>query len=459
MKTWIVLGVVLLSLGIVGTGLYLARQEPVLNEPAVLSDGTTITYLGVTVGTNHVFGSKWKRYLSQLPGPLAVFGEKMLKTQPGTTTTRTSATNLVLWFEQESVNGGSGRSGYRHLRLRSKDGRQSGGREYLWLTLAPGQSNRLHSVAFGNWPRREAWFDCVLLEDSDASGGGVPIAVFDVKNPLRVDTPSWTPEPLLTTRSAGDLKVTLLDFASGIGRLVDSRYRDNGIREDIFHMATGQEEPQALIRVKLESSRGPEESWRLFDLDLSDSSGNSKKAESRSMMASHNLFSPVLWSDESAWKMRLHLKRDRGFRPDEMLTFSNVALPAVTMTNAPSITNVVMGVTSRLARIIRRKPQTDNRGWNPRSESAVRLEHDDTGETNQIDLIRITAQPMNEVLELGGSSRADRHHEFFFQSIPTNATHLDFVFSVQRARFVEFMVSPNWITNEYVVEVDQNQDR
>lgn len=206
------------------------------------------------------------------------------------------------------------------------------------------------------------------------------------------------------------------------------------------------------MRVAFDSPRGTNETWAMFNTDLSDATGNKITATSRSGMTDRMAFSPILWPDEAAWKLRLHVKRKTGFAPHEFLTFSNVPLPDVGTTNTPNMTNVVMGIETRLSEFRRQPPLPENRNsWSGSEISRFRLDHDDLGETNQIDLISMTLQPSGEVIQNIGSGWSNKYHQYSIRALPTNATHIDLVFAVQKARFVEFFVSPNWITNEYKI--------
>jgi hypothetical protein len=225
-----------------------------------------------------------------------------------------------------------------------------------------------------------------------------------------------------------------------------------GIRETVYRPVESRSMPHALVDVEFESPRGTNETWILFNADLSDASGSTIRAGSRSGMNDKMLFITVLWPDEEAWNLRLHIKRKIGFNSGELITFSNVPLPNLNSTNFPMITNIVMGIESRLKEI--RRSQALERGktsWSRRDLSSIRLEHDDLGDTNQIDLLSLTAQPSGIDLVPRGSNWSNTHHEYQLASIPAEATHLDIIFSVQKARFVEFVVAPNWVTNKFTV--------
>jgi hypothetical protein len=82
------------------------------------------------------------------------------------------------------------------------------------------------------------------------------------------------------------------------------------------------------------------------------------------------------------------------------------------------------------------------------------VDHPDLGNTNQLDLLSIVVHPYGTNLISDGASWNENYHEFQLRSIPSGATHLDVRVSVQSTRFVEFLVAPNRVTNDYVVEAD-----
>ena len=446
-KLAILFGVILLFLG----GLYWVSQEraKTADQQVVLGDGTRVGLIAITVGTNHIPGLRMGQWVNRLPPFIGERIQSLLGVPEGARRLKTSTTNLVVWMEHSGLPGGPFVS--RTVMLRKPGGRHSGVDQYAQFSLANGRSNKVHSVSFANWPRREPWLECVILE-RDQNYNNIELGSFRFPNPWVVTTPSWNPDPIPTTKQAGDLNVTLQNFVTGIGNKQTGYNRPDGTKETIYEPAPPNEDPRALVSVQFESPRGTNETWKLFNANLSDALGNHVGAGTRSDMTDSMKFGPVLWPEEKAWKVRLHLKRSHGFEPQELLTFSNVPLPELGATLAPNLTNVVMGVESRLTEF-RRQPSLDKnrRSWSGRDLSGFRLDHDDLGITNQIDLVSITLQPSGQTIRSQGSSWSNDYHEYDFKEIPEDATHVDLVFSVQKARFVEFLVAPNWVTNNYVI--------
>ena len=439
-------------LGLVLGGIYLVNQDDgtQVSRTVVLGDGSLVDFVAVTVGTNHIPSSRFGHLLTRLPQPVAEKVQGLFGAAQGATLLRTGETNLVVWIEHTGLAGGPGASASAVLRA---PGTRGGGKEqHVGLSLPVGTSNKVHSISFQSWPRREAWIECVILE-RNLNYENVEIGSFRFRNPWIVATPSWSPEPDPMVKNAGDLTVRLRDFVTGVNDHRTQRRGADGQMESVYKVAAINKELESMVFVDFESPRGTNETWIMFNADLSDALGNKIGAGSRSGMTDRMQFSPVLWPDEDAWKLRLHVKRKSGFLPSEMLTISKVPLPAVGTTNVLGWTNTVMGIETRLVELRRRPPLDESKGsWSSRDISRFRLEHDDLGETNQIDLVSMTLRPSGEILKSSGSSWSNEYHEYNIREIPASATHIDLAFSVQKARFVEFLVVPNWVTNDYVIK-------
>ena len=447
-KIFCALGIIALVLA--GVVLYKELRENAVTSTLVLNDGTRLNFITVTVGTNHTHRTDLGRFLPLLPQPVLDRIEQWTGNNRIPQILNTSDTNLVVWLEHVGFPNTTTPNASASIVLRKLGSQSAGPDQHLGLWLGAGMSNRVHSVAFRNWPRREPMLECVVMQ-RNANFENEEIDSFVFPNPWIVSTPSWQPSPGIARTNAGDLTVTLLDFVANVGNR-KSQKQENGKLHSSYHPAKSTAPPKAVVQVAFDSPRGTNEVWHMFNADLSDATGNKIGAGSRSGMSDQMEFSPILWPDENAWKLRLHVKRKSGFESHELLTFSKVPLPPPASTNAPNLTNVVMGIESRLIEF-RRKPPLDKnrRSWSSRDLSGFKLEHDDLGETNQIDLVSMTLQPTGEELKSSGSGWSNNYHEYNIRSFPTNATHIDLVFSVQKARFVEFLVSPNWITNDYTI--------
>jgi len=396
MKNKWFIGAVVVAL-LIGLGLMLTRVRPVSNQAVILSDGTSLKLLTVTMGTNHHAGLRFAHLFKLLPKPVTESVLGWFGNQSRAQSFRTSETNLVIWIEQAGSSWGARVS--RSVLLKAPGGPLSGEEQHAGFHLTNCQTNQTHSLRFRNWPRREEWIECVILERNEEYENE-EIGSFKFRNPMKISHPSWTPEHAPAVQYAGDLKVTLQDFAAGISNSRTSRNNSEGIAETVYQPVASGSRPHALVDVDFVSPRGTNETWILFNADLSDASGNSLRAGSRSGMKDKMRFSPIIWPDEDGWKLRLHIKRKTGFLPTELITFSNVPLPSLNTTNFPGITNIVMGIESRLKEIRRSQPLDENkRRWSSRDLSGIHLDHDDLGDTNQIDLLSLTVTSRIEIVK------------------------------------------------------------
>jgi hypothetical protein len=186
--------------------LMLGRARPVEDHAVILSDGTSLRLLTVTMGTNHQAGLRFAHLFKILPKTVAESIEGWIGNKPSGMSLQTSETNLVVWFEQKGPPWGTRVS--RSVMLKASGGRISGEEQHAGFHLTTGQTNRIHSIRFRNWPRREEWIECDIFE-RDAQHENQKIGSFKFRNPTITDRPSWTHDHSPTVQYAGDLKVTL----------------------------------------------------------------------------------------------------------------------------------------------------------------------------------------------------------------------------------------------------------
>jgi hypothetical protein len=255
MKNKWFIGAVVVAL-LIGLGLMLTRVRPVSNQALILSDGTSLKLLTVTMGTNHHAGLRFAHLFKLLPKPVTESVLGWFGNQSRAQSFRTSETNLVIWIEQAGSSWGPRVS--RSVMLKAPNGILSGEEQHAGFHLTNGQTNQTHSIRFRNWPRREEWIECVILERNEKYENE-EIGSFKIRNPMIINRPSWTPDQDLAVQYAGDLKVTLQGFAAGIGHSQASRNNSEGIRETVYKPVAAGSKPQALVDVDFVSPRGTNE--------------------------------------------------------------------------------------------------------------------------------------------------------------------------------------------------------
>lgn len=440
------LGVLLVIGLLVGAGLYGLQSVRKAPRTITLNNGTSLQFVGATYGTTHVAGiTPLGRLLSRLPAGLL---NKLPVNWPplGLTVRLSSQPTLMVWLSHWGPAGPpAGSYSSTRAMLRPSDGPAAGPVHYLTLVNSLSNQPKLEGIYASELPQRARQLEIVFFEGdfekSELRGA------FGFRNPvpLAMVHSNWTASPLPTTAPAGDLHVTLHTFASGLGNQTTHRSS-----EVVYEAADVGEEPRALAQVTFDSPRGTNEVWSIFNADLSSAWGQTQPAQSRSEMTSLLLFSPVLWDEGQPWKLRLHLMRTAGFTSAELLTFSNVPLPRVGQSNRLDWTNRSAGVTAVLQHFLRQSNLTKP-SYSSRDLSEIHVLHPDLGTNRQFNMVRILAHPSGTNLTTQGSSWTDGYHTFQFHSFPEGTTHLDLTFSVQPTRYAEFIVNPNWVTNEVVV--------
>lgn len=438
---------VLLVIGLLAGALVFGLQSVrTTSRTITLSNGTTVQFAGATYGTTHVAATTpLGRMLSRLPAGL--LNKLPLNWPPlGLTVRLSSQPTLMVWLSHWGPAGPpSGAFTSTRAMLRPINGPTSGEIHYLTLVNSSSNQPKLEGIYVNDFPQLARRLEVVFFEER--SEKFEVLGAFEFRNPapLPMVHSNWIAASLPTTALAEDLQVTLHTFASGLGN--HTTYQNS---EVVYAAAKAGDEPRALVRVTFDSPRGTNEVWSIFNADLSSAWGQSRPAQSRSEMTSQLLFSPVLWDEGQPWKLRLHLMRTAGFTSAELLTFSNVPLPRVGQSNRLDWTNRSAGVTAVLQHFLRRSDMT-NSSYSSRDLSEIHVLHPDLGTNRQFNLVRILAHPTGTNLTTQGSSWSDGYHTFQFHSFPEGTTHLDLTFSVQPTRYVEFIVNPNWVTNEVVV--------
>jgi hypothetical protein len=150
------------------------------------------------------------------------------------------------------------------------------------------------------------------------------VAEFHIKNPLWSSYPVWVPDPLPTTRLAGDLSVTLTEFRTGLS--IEDPAKAARTNETI------------VTRASLQATQGDKASpnWQAKMVEISDASGNRwapfLQPESLTPAGSQYDLSWVggLWPGEPAWRLRFEFSRTAGFAPEELWTVRGLRVPQPT---------------------------------------------------------------------------------------------------------------------------------
>ena len=442
-------------------------KKQTLPQIVTLQNGQRYRYAGVTYGTNHVQPTMVARVLNRMPLSLASLVQRKLGKHLDPINSFTSTEPLlVLWFQRLTTNAVPyGQFLHDHFPAKFADrngvvaGFKSsddpwGGRwendHSIYDVLRLAHSAEWPVAAFGLVaPRRSPTLQCVLFEYLPGGATCREAGRVSFSNPFYGRFPQWQPEPVPAAKLAGDLEVRLDKLMVGAyGQMVvladGSRgldYRPPKPGEDIW----------TAFDLSLKSTRGTNEAWQIESVDLSDATGNHIHATGHfdSLIgdgAYRNAIKGALWPDESAWRLKLELKRKSGFSLAELVTFSNVPLlrsgatKALCLTNAGGSAQIVLteslgGLDTPEFRI-----QIPN-GPDGVSLGFVQMTTDAGAEANadEITVARLNSAGFHDAT---GAYRCVRLARFPAGVGQASVRTVDITWAVQKTRTVEFLVKP-----------------
>jgi hypothetical protein len=326
-----------------------------------------------------------------------------------------------------------------------------------------GYIGSLSSFGFKVFPRRSRLLEVQFFENMEEYRGFLrqnnepprPIGSFLLKNPRFGKFPNWKPETLPATKTSGDVEVALVSFGTGFGK--NTSVKTVGKNQTVItHSPPREGDPlTSAFEANFRSLSGANQSWTVAGAQLSDATGNVLPSTSFGSQTAGNLrtftMGPSLWRDEKAWKLRLEIKRERGFAPEELATFKDVPLPTVNGTNDFSMPTTKNGASITLNRIIRRQPFTGD-AWSSSDLSEMRLVHSALPAGLHCDLVRVRTNDGKEV-KYPSSLSSNKERTYHLQDVPLESKTIDITFAIHRSRFVEFFVSP--ALDEALEAIDQ----
>jgi hypothetical protein len=205
--------VVMLLIAVVsGFLLWIIAVRPLPYERQVLKDGTVLTLVGLTTGSNHEapVASFKERLASRLP---VKWANRLKLSPPPTTYSEHSSSNyLSVWFMAETARKPPN---YRLLIGDGQGSLTSNNQDY-----GRGVSTRMSSNAWliglpvAAWPRRSETLEIEVYDPVDIH----PLATFSVDNPSRdTATPAWTAGPWPVTVDDGELSFHVTRLWLGVG--------------------------------------------------------------------------------------------------------------------------------------------------------------------------------------------------------------------------------------------------
>ena len=272
---------------------------------------------------------------------------------------------------------------------------------------------------------RQRTLECKLVE---VSGNGVSakvvqpdLGLLKFHNPLFGHYPQWQAEAVPATKPAGDgLNVRLKNFGKGT----------NGATYE-FSLA-------------FDSANGTNEKWTVSQIEVTDATGGHLAVDVRYPVGAgtYGIYNGM-WPDEAAIKLKLTLKRNSGFLPSELMTFTNLpVLPLIgsySPANGTTLTNRLNGIPITVRNIL-----TDS--WHarhaPRGGYAVELVLATQPSGVVGDILEVSTDA-GDVLTTRDTVNPDPNTYIEYdRGLPHPAKSLNVTVAVQKTRTVEFLVKP-----------------
>jgi hypothetical protein len=254
------------------------------------------------------------------------------------------------------------------------------------------------------------------------------IGTMPFRNPLFGHFPNLQHEPVPMTKVEGDLQVRLMDFTVAAAK---SGTSVNGTLIP-FHRPGAGEDHEIVFKLDTYSPRGTNETWIIQPAELSDTTGNRVRSDNplHFPVTDEYRFGPALWPNETGWRLKLTLKRSRGYNPEELVTFTNVPVPTLGPTNAVFVTNRIHGMPVALT------------VWQPTAqETAITVELPDKPAGKAVDFVELSADAGRKLTGYS-VSRSDYWSANLVSSIPSNVKTVNITWAVQKTHTVEFLVKP-----------------
>lgn len=432
MKRAFIILLVLAALLGVAMFLWLAAQpsSAPVSGPIVLPDGSWMRIEAVTYGTNHLVGPPLAHVANRMPpsvrGLMArTIGRRAVMRFSHTTPSPT----LVLWLNRGIMAAPfPTNTGYLDCVLSAPDGTVSGD-AVRYAARYP-----LETQEFTVFPRRER--EIVLsIYYHDATGAVFKRGAVTFENPVHLRHPVWRPEPLPSTKRAGDVEVTLQKIRTGLDGHLDRSQTFTTNRMDGTNVT--------VCLLRLRPSANTNEIWRVTSVETSDPTGN--RVASKSLRQDNNtgyvMFSPALWASEPAWRLSFELKRTAGFKPDEQFILRTPELGDEATMHRVGWTTNLNGVTAVLEYIIKRDPTASRGHWPTNFASELRLRIDGLTNGLHLDLSAARTDDGRELSD-GSWSGSLTDRTYLLRNLPPEANAVNFAFAVQQSRRVDFTVKP-----------------
>lgn len=327
---------VLIVLLVVAGIAWLVAQWP---QPQIISlpDGSRLTLLNVTYGTNHVcrFGNRLQDLLHPFLPP-----KIRAKFPPRVTEFPTSSETLMIWLRYDATMINRALRPPFFLAVADENGLETGLLAGANLTRTLSSQNAPAATPSGTlpvkkrlgrqttsqisgwelreYPRRARQFT-LRVYPVDINGDAAPVNDFLVRNPGPRRLPTWTAETLPARRLTNGLEIILTRLETGLPGKETSHGQVGG-RSKSFSRAA----------FRVNNNRAPTEAWNICRISAWNAEGGFRPGGScSSRWQSGELwvdFEAGLWLEET-WKLTVDLMRTGDFPPDELWVIKRVRVP------------------------------------------------------------------------------------------------------------------------------------
>ena len=416
-----------LAFAVLVSGLVIWALVASLRDPGekvqffTLPDGTKYHFGGATYGANRVPPFFAEQFVSHLPAGLSNWVQtkygKSLGLMP---TFPADKPELQVWMNLVDRSPSNLVGTINPLGILADERGVEGGQPANLSGIFPWPEMSYQFV-----PRRSRYLE-VHVYDVFNSGSTYrhEAGTFRFRNPQYGKFPQWQPEPLPSTKIAGDVQVTLTNCLVGTGP------------ENRFSTVFG---------LELKQPPNTNEHWAIERIEASDATGNSiDNLYHGQGLDRQGSIPAAFWPDEKAIRLKIWLKRTAGFSKAEVLSFTNVPIPSSSATNEIATTN----------RVGEFEVELRNDAWKryrgimvPKGGGLVMgsygfgLAVPHGTATVMAEFLKVTTDTGEELHDY---ARAwdDKGELRFFGSMPANAKSLNMTVSVQKLRTVEFLVKP-----------------
>lgn len=311
----LVLIVLLVAAGI--TWLTVQRPKP---QTLLLADGSQLTLLQVTHGTNHVcvYGPWWQDLLDSLRARIGVKAPRRRAT-----ITSAETNSVMVWLRHDPPAPGLAWPPPYFLSVADENNLESKLRQTpnvrVNLRAAFGRPSMITGWELPEHPRRAKEFR-IRLYQRGVDGTPARIAELTVPNPASGKFPIWQADPLPATRRTDKLEITLSKLETGLTA------EEAGIA---WASEGGRSLSRAIFTVKEDGV--PTGRWGVSRLRVSNAAGEVRQCRAFDSAWQDEqriiTFEGGLWLEESAWKLEIAFVRNAAYPPEEHWVIKGVPVP------------------------------------------------------------------------------------------------------------------------------------